>query len=214
MVVGLSVTSHYFALVPAAGHSSRMGQPKLLMPLAGQPLIAHTLAAWGRSDVDRIAVVVRPDDVALANVVRSVASKVDVVIPSQPPHDMKVSLQMALKHFEDGHAPTADDAFLVAPADMPRLSPAIVNRLIARHRTDANKTILVPTLLGSRGHPVLFPWSMAGEVFDLGSEEGLDAVVRRHTTVLVPCEDLVGHSEYPFTDIDTPDDYREMTHDR
>lgn len=36
-----------FAIVPAAGESRRMGGPaKLLLPLQGVPLIAHTLIAW------------------------------------------------------------------------------------------------------------------------------------------------------------------------
>src|ERR1043165_1578126 len=55
-----------FALVPAAGYSVRMGEPKLLLPVAGRPLIEHTLEAWQRSQVDRIVVVIRPGDQALA----------------------------------------------------------------------------------------------------------------------------------------------------
>ena len=68
---GLLAMPRTFALIPAAGHSTRMGQPKLLLPLAGQPLILHTIAAWQQSRVDRIVVVVRPGDEALAEVVRT-----------------------------------------------------------------------------------------------------------------------------------------------
>jgi molybdenum cofactor cytidylyltransferase len=208
------MTSRYFALVPAAGHSSRMGQPKLLMPLDGRAVVVHTLAAWQSSTVDRVAVVIRPDDMALADVVRAAGARVDLVIPSAPPPDMKASIQAALKHIDQSHSPAECDAFLVAPADMPRLSPAIIDRLIARHRAAGNKTVLTPTARGKRGHPVLFPWPLTSEVFSLGPAQGLDAVVRRHAPVTVPCEDLVGDSEYPFADIDTPEDYREMTNDQ
>jgi molybdenum cofactor cytidylyltransferase len=202
--------SRYFALVPAAGHSIRMGQPKLLMPLSGQPVIAHTLAAWQQSVVDRVVVVVRADDVPLADLIRASPS-IDLVIPPVPPPDMKASLGAALDHLAQHNSPTADDAFLVAPADMPRLSPAIVDRLIVRHQGDAKKTILTPSLNGKRGHPVLFPWPLAAEIFALGAEEGLDVVVNRHAPVSVPCEDLVCETEYPFADIDTPEDFRRMT---
>src|SRR5262245_53086040 len=206
------MTSRYFAVIPAAGHSSRMGQPKLLMPLDGQAVVVHTLAAWRISTVDRVAVVIRPDDVALADVVRAAgASRVDLVIPPLAPPDMKASIQAALRHIDQNHSPAECDAFLVAPADMPRLSPAIIDRIIARHLAAGDKTVLTPTLQGKRGHPVLFPWPLASEVFSLEPAEGLDAIVRRHAPVTVPCEDLVGESEYPFADIDTPEDYREMT---
>ena len=74
--------SRSFALIPAAGHSTRMGQPKLLMPLGDRPLILHTIDAWKRSRVNRIVVVVRPGDDALAEVVRSAG--VELVMPTKP----------------------------------------------------------------------------------------------------------------------------------
>src|SRR5262245_25290148 len=126
------MASRYFALIPAAGYSTRMGQPKLLLPLAGRPLIAHTIEAWRRSSVDRFVVVIRPGDSDLEAAVREVAqsmTNVDLVIPDQPPPDMKASLRTALTYIEQQFGAGKDDAFLVAPADMPRLSPAIIDRL-------------------------------------------------------------------------------------
>jgi molybdenum cofactor cytidylyltransferase len=209
------MNGRYFALVPAAGSSIRMGEPKLLMPLAGRPLILHTIEAWQRSKVDGTIVVVRPDDAALLEVVRTRdAARVEVVIPKVPPPDMKASLQAALKHIERKYAPTSDDAFLVAPADMPRLSTAIINRLIERRESKSSRAILAPTLGGRRGHPVLFPWCFAAEVHALGAEAGLNTIVDCQQPVLVPCEDLVPSDEYPFADVDTPADYRDMTNDK
>jgi molybdenum cofactor cytidylyltransferase len=203
------MTRRYFALIPAAGHSTRMRGAKLLMPLNGRPLILHTIAAWQHSRVDQIVIVVRPDDRALADTVQS--SNIQVVVPESPPPDMKASLQAALKHVARQHAPTADDAFLVAPADMPRLSPAIIDRLIAQHGTNSGRKILAPTLAGRRGHPVLFPWTFSSQVHALAADEGLDAIVHRYPPMLVACEDLVQESEYPFADIDTPEDYERIT---
>lgn len=55
------------AIVPAAGAGSRVGatRNKLFLPLAGAPLLAHTLRALQESPVIRwIAVVARPEDQA------------------------------------------------------------------------------------------------------------------------------------------------------
>jgi 2-C-methyl-D-erythritol 4-phosphate cytidylyltransferase len=55
----------YFAIVPAAGSGSRFGAelPKQYLPLAGRPLIYHTLLALCRSPhIDRVLVVLAPDD--------------------------------------------------------------------------------------------------------------------------------------------------------
>ncbi len=50
---------HAAAILVAAGASRRMGQDKLLVPLAGKPLLWHTLAAFERADtVESITLVV------------------------------------------------------------------------------------------------------------------------------------------------------------
>ncbi len=56
---------HYYAIVPAAGSGSRFGAdvPKQYLPLAGRPLIHHTLAALCRCErIERVWVVLSPQD--------------------------------------------------------------------------------------------------------------------------------------------------------
>jgi molybdenum cofactor cytidylyltransferase len=197
-----------FAILPAAGHSMRMGQPKLLILLDARPLILHTIDAWRRSQVDQVLVVVRPGDQALAEVVRTADAV--LVVPETPPLDMKASIQAALRHIEHKLAPDDRDAFLVAPADMPRLSQPVINRLIGRHFSGDEASLLVPTISGHRGHPVLFPWRFAAEVHRLPADCGLNAIVEREKPRLIACEDLVAADEYPFADIDTPEDFRRI----
>jgi len=192
-----------FALIPAAGHSVRMGRPKLLLAVAGQPLILHTLAAWRQSRVERIVVVVRPDDAALTDVVR--AAGVEVVVPPVAPPDMKSSLGYGLAYIAQGHQPTHADCWLVAPADMPGLSPRIVDRLLDQAASNPGQ-ILIPTLAGRRGHPVLLPWSLADEVPRLAEHEGLNALIDRSQPRLIVCDDLEPDALHTFADIDTPQD--------
>jgi molybdenum cofactor cytidylyltransferase len=199
-----------------------MGAPKLLLPLGGEPLIARTLAAWERSRMDRIIVVVHPSDQALINFlvpehqpkIQNPKPKIELVIPEVPPADMKASVQAALRHIQQRYAPSEADAFLVAPADIPRLSCAIIDRLIEQHAAVLARTIIVPTIAGTRGHPVLMSWLLTGEVFDLQDDEGLKVIVERHQPMLVPCEDLVASGENPFADVDTKEDYQQLANDR
>ena len=53
-------------IVPAAGHSRRMGQPKLLLPLGDRPVIARLVEAFDHPSVLDVLVVIRPDDAVLA----------------------------------------------------------------------------------------------------------------------------------------------------
>ena len=60
-----------FALLPCAGSGSRAGtvQPKQYQPVAGQPLVRHTLAAFAQVPrIARVLVVVAPGDARLDDV--------------------------------------------------------------------------------------------------------------------------------------------------
>lgn len=197
-----------FAIIPAAGESRRMGTPKLLLPLQGSPLIAHVITAWQASGLAPL-VVVRPDDQPLIDVCRAYGA--EVLIPSFPPPEMKVSVRLALEFLQQRYRPAADFAWLLAPADMPKLSPAIIERLLATHRLQlqqsASPPILVPTCGERRGHPVLFPWPMAAQVAALLPHEGVKALLTRNQVSEVPCADLLAASRAAFADVDTPADY-------
>jgi molybdenum cofactor cytidylyltransferase len=189
-----------FGIVPAAGLSTRMGQPKLLIPLAGRPLVLHTLDAWQRSAVERVAVVVRPADGELINTL--VAAKVDIVVAPRDPPDMKASIGYGLAHIRATYHPDPQDAWLVAPADMPGLSSPVIDAVLSCGQSGGG--IVVPTIAGRRGHPVLLPWSLAAEVSDLGPNEGLDALIHRHAPRFLPCDHLAEPAQ-AFADLDTPE---------
>ena len=194
-----------FAIIPAAGESRRMGGvAKLLLPVQGVPLIAHTLAAWQAAGLVPL-VVIRPADNQLSEICRAYGA--EVLRAETPPADMKISVQLALRHLQRYSLP-ANFAWLLAPADMPRLSPAIIARLIDEHAAAVNKSILVPTILGKQGHPVLFPWSLAPQVFELSPNEGVKALLTRNPVREIVCDDLAEHE--PFADVDTPVDYQRL----
>ncbi len=197
----------FFAIIPAAGNSSRMGAPKLLLPVKDGTIIEKTLAAWQASKVYRIVVVVRPDDRQLAMVCRSHGA--DVFVPPVAPPEMKDSVQYGLKYIEANFAPTAEDAWLLAPADMPNLSSRVTNALISAHSSN-RPAILVPTLGGKRGHPVLFPWTLAGDVFSLSATEGLNVLRQRHESREIPCDAIEPEGAAAFCDVDTPQDYQRL----
>jgi 2-C-methyl-D-erythritol 4-phosphate cytidylyltransferase len=65
----MTVTDHYFALLPCAGSGQRAAtvQPKQYEPLAGVPLVVHTLRAWENVPaLTRGVLVVAPDDTHMA----------------------------------------------------------------------------------------------------------------------------------------------------
>lgn len=206
------MTRRLFAILPAAGRSIRMGRPKLLLPWGETTVVESVLGEWRASRVSHVVMVVHPDDRALAEAAHHAGA--EVVVPASPPPDMKASICHALSYIEQSFSPDESDGWLLAPADMPGLTTATINWMIGQASspaTDANPAsdrILIPTHLARRGHPVYFPWPLAAAAFQLGANEGLNALVARNSVREVKCEDPA-----VLEDLDHPDDYRKL-HDR
>ncbi len=61
----MTTTPTIFALVPAAGQGTRLGEavPKQYLPLAGRPMLAHALEALARVDaIARVVAILSPED--------------------------------------------------------------------------------------------------------------------------------------------------------
>ena len=192
-----------FAIIPAAGQSRRMGRPKLTMRWQGKPLITHLLEAWASSIVDQVVVVVRDDDVMLAELCDQAGAV--VVQPLVPPPDMKTSVGHGLEKIRQDYSPGDEDYWLLAPADMPSLRATHLNQVM--RACDASVgAIVVPVCGGRRGHPAAFPWTLAAEVRKLPEDAGLNRLVAQSSVVELPLQ-----AEEILTDVDTPEDFQQLT---
>lgn len=189
-----------YAIVPAAGRSRRMGQPKLLLPWKGRTLLEHVLAAWTDSAVTSVIVVAHADDARLRDLARRCGA--DVVAPTDPPEDMQSSLAVGLRHVAKRLAPQSEDLWLAAPADLPFVTAELIDALLAAaRRTD--RAIVAPRAAERRGHPLVLRWPLADELSHLPSGSGLHALTRRHGVWEIDWPD-----ERIHWDVDTPEDYR------
>lgn len=191
-----------FAIIPAAGRSVRMGRPKLLLPWGDSTVVETVLATWRESGVSASIVTVHPADAELA--ARCQRAGADVVVAGEPPADMKASVALALAHVATRYQPQPTDAWLLAPADMPTITAALIAALVQHFAADPTRAVL-PVHAGRRGHPVVLPWAWAEEVQSLGPHEGVRAFFARHRI-----------DEFPWAggeileDVDSPGDYRRL----
>lgn len=187
-----------FAIIPAAGRSSRMGRPKLLLPVDGEAMVARALRTW-IDCVNRVVVVVRSDDTELADCCS--AFDVELVRPETDPPDMKASVLCAVEYLNANHRPVPTDCWLLAPADMPRLSGRVIRTLLDRY-APASGRALVAEYGGRRGHPLLAPWSSTKLLRDLRSDQGVRDLLKT-----LPCDSVAVQDPGVVEDIDTPEDY-------
>lgn len=195
-----------FAVVPAAGHSRRMGRPKLLLPVEGETVVARLLDALAHPRITATIVVARRDDTPLADEVAR--TKAIVVRPDVDPPDMRASVEHAIAAIAERFDPDPDDGWLLVPADHPSLRRAVLDELTAAW-DECDGEILIPTFEGRRGHPTVFRWRLAAEVASIPPDRGLDALVAAHEPREVAIAD-----RGIVTDLDTPEDYQRLRADR
>jgi molybdenum cofactor cytidylyltransferase len=94
------------------------------------------------------------------------------------------------------------DAAVVQLSDMPGVTAALLDRLIAAFNPVEGRAICVPTVRGKRGNPVLWARRFFPEIAKLAGDAGAKHLIGEHG-------DLVCEVEMPgdaaVTDIDTPE---------
>ena len=165
------------AILLAAGESSRMGSPKPLIEWEGEPLVCYQIGQLLRAGVTRVTVVVghaeRDVRAAIAGCDHP-AGAVTVVANSLYRTSKASSVRVGAEALS-GRA----TGILVIAVDQPR--PAeLIARMISAHGT-APSRIIVPVHGGRRGHPVLFPSDLVGELARVDDETlGIRAALARH----------------------------------
>jgi len=194
------------ALIPAAGQSSRMGRPKLLLPLGERTILEALIGTLQRAGIAEILVVVGPHIAELTAMARGAGAHV-LELPESTP-DMRSTVERGLVWIEERFHPAPDDAWLLVPADHPVLDATAVQQLIATYRAQNRCSIAVPTYARKRGHPSIIGWNHIAAIRALPQGMGLNAYLRQHAaeTLEVPVE-----SDSILIDLDTPEDYARLT---
>jgi molybdenum cofactor cytidylyltransferase len=182
-------------LVLAAGRSTRMGANKLLADLGGQPLLARTVDQLLASQAGPVTVVLGHEAAAVR---AALAGRAVTFVEAA---DYAAGLSASLKA---GVAalPPGSDGFLVCLGDMPAVTPAVINRLIAAFNPVEGRRICVPTHDGRRGNPVLWDAAFADEIAGLTGDAGARSLIQAHAEAL--CEVPVD-TPGVLLDVDTPE---------
>ena len=180
-------------VVLAAGTSSRMGENKLLLRLGGQSVLRRAVLTAATAGLDPVLVVLGHDaDRTRAEVQDLPCTPVLNPRYAEGPHTSLRAGAAAL--------PESCAAAVVLLADMPRVSPAMVERLVALHRSGAR--LVVSHYEGVDAPPVLYDHTFFDELGALEDPASGKAILARHPSELV----RVSFPRHALVDLDVPDD--------
>ena len=184
------------AIVLAAGESTRMGQPKALLPWGGVPLVRHQVDLLAAQPaVDQLIVVVG----ALVDEVQATLDSTPARVVTNPRFREGRATSLAAGARALKGRPTS---VLVVSVDQP-LAPELLDPLVTAWQAEPD-ALLRPTFAGRSGHPLIVPADVAPELEQVTeATQGLRAVVTRHRHRLrsVPVE-----SELAVLNLNTPAD--------
>ena len=169
------------AILLAAGAGRRFGGEKLLHPLDDGVAIAAHAARNLLAAVPDVLAVVRWGDFPLYEMLEQEGCRVTMFQGAG--RGMGASLAHGVAESRGA------DGWVVALADMPRLSPETVRRIVSE--LEAGALIAAPVRNKERGHPVGFGAKLREELLALDGDPGARAVIERHRgeVRLVECDD-------------------------
>jgi len=189
------------AIVLAAGESKRMGQTKQLLDWEGRTILQRVLENLSRSQVDEVILVLGHEAERIQQTLDT--HKVKVVINRNYKEGMITSIQQGLINLDD-----KVEAFFIVLADQPAVGPEVFDRLIGEFRqASPQKSIVLPTFRGRRGHPALFRAKYKKEALRIEGDVGFRQVFQEHPEEILTVE---MDTDSILQDIDTPDDYRKQ----
>lgn len=209
----MNATQITAAIIMAAGSSSRMGagRHKLLLPLAGRPVLVHVIDATLASQASPIIIVLGHQAKEVRAHLAPYIEHPNIIITDNPDYlqGMSTSMHMGLQRLianEQASSTSIVDSALIMLGDQPLITPQTIDTLITTRRTTGQR-IVAPLYKGRRGNPVLFDVGFFPELLATIGDEGGRSVIERHRQELATVEINDPMANY---DVDTWEAYQRL----
>jgi molybdenum cofactor cytidylyltransferase len=184
------------AIVLAAGRSTRMGGPnKLLAEIGGRPLVRIAVDEALASSAKPVIVVSGHQ----REQVEAALKGLPVTVVHNP--DFAQGLSTSLK-VGIAALPAEVDGAIVCLGDMPQVDARLIDRLIGAFDPERGALVVVPTIAGKRGNPVVWSRRFFADLASLEGDVGARHLIGSYpeAVVEVPVTDKAA-----LVDVDTPD---------
>ena len=147
----------------AAGLSTRMGEPKQLLPFGESTIVETVVDSMLGTKFDEVIVVVGH---CASQIQKQLAERPIKIVFNPDYHEgMLTSAQAGIRALKES------DAFALMLVDQPFITSALIDRVIDAY-IQTDKGIALPSYHYKRGHPVIFHRQYADDILNLGTESG------------------------------------------
>jgi CTP:molybdopterin cytidylyltransferase MocA/xanthine/CO dehydrogenase XdhC/CoxF family maturation factor len=183
------------AIVLAAGTSSRMGRNKLVELVRGKPLVRQAVDAALGSRLDPVVVVTGHEANRISAALHG--APVTIVHNDKFSEGLSASIRAGV-----AAVPEHCEGAMILLGDMPDISPALIDRLVAAFDPAGGRAICVATAGDQRGHPVLWARPFFPEIMALKGDKGARELLEAHVHQVI---EIDSGDDAPLADIDTPE---------
>jgi molybdenum cofactor cytidylyltransferase len=167
------------AIVPAAGTSGRMGELKQLLSVDGRPMLLSVVNVLKAGGANAITVVVNAE--LRSRLLATLPPGVNLALNADPGSQMIDSVRIGLD------TTSSPAGYLVCPCDAAGITAADVRRCIDAFAQSPAR-IIIATHAGRRGHPMIFPASLAEVVRSEECDGGLNRLARNRPQLVLEVE--------------------------
>ena len=184
------------AVILAAGRSTRMGGPnKMLAEVGGRPLVRIAVESALASQAKSVTVVTGHQRTQVEAALQGLSVK--VVHNPDYAEGLSTSVKVGI-----ATAPPDADGVIVCLGDMPQVDSALIDSLIAAFDPERGALVVVPTIDGKRGNPVVWSRRFFSELAGLQGDVGARHLIAGYPEAVV---EVPVTGQGAFADVDTPD---------
>lgn len=186
------------AIILAAGKSSRMGQPKMLLPWGDGTVLSHVVSVFKNAGVDDIVVVTGETNEYVAGSLENLNTRTVFNIEHST-GEMLSSIHCGIRAMGN-----ETDAALIGLGDQPQVQDGSVRKICELFsRSESN--IVVPSYQMRRGHPWLVGRPLWEDLLSFKHPKTPRDFLQAHAHEIIYAE---LNDPNILADIDTPEEYK------
>jgi molybdenum cofactor cytidylyltransferase len=186
------------AVVLAAGRSTRMGAVnKMLAEIGGKPLVRIAAEQALASHASAVIVVTGHERERVEAVLKNLPMR--FVHNPEYAGGLGTSLKAGI-----AAVPADADGAIVCLGDMPQVDSQLINKLIAAFDPERGGLVVVPSINGRRGNPVVWSRRFFNDLMSINGDIGARHLIGSYAEAVV---EVPVAGEAALTDVDTPESF-------